>query len=89
MGSSLRSRLAKRYPATVIMLDLASAQIAGATMAEISTVLYWTVMQWAGQSLPAASPIGLQDPLNRFTVEEPFHFLQPGLTPVAAPAVLS
>ena len=42
--------LAKRYPATVIMLDLASAQIAGATMAEISTVLYWTVMQWAGYS---------------------------------------
>ncbi len=42
--------LAKRYPATVIMVDLASAQIAGATMAEISTVLYWTVMQWAGFS---------------------------------------
>jgi hypothetical protein len=42
--------LAKRYPATVIMVDLASAQIAGATMAEISTVLYWTVMQWAGYS---------------------------------------
>ena len=30
------------------MLDLASAQIAGATMAEISSVLYWTVLQWAG-----------------------------------------
>jgi hypothetical protein len=42
--------LAKRYPCTVIMLDLASAQIAGATMAEISSVLYWTVMQWAGYS---------------------------------------
>ena len=42
--------LAKRYPATVIMVDLASAQIAGATMVEISTVLYWTVMQWAGYS---------------------------------------
>lgn len=40
--------LAKRYPSTVIMIDLASAQIAGATMAEISSVLYWTVMQWAG-----------------------------------------
>jgi hypothetical protein len=40
--------LARRYPATVIMVDLASAQIAGATMVEISTVLYWTVMQWAG-----------------------------------------
>ncbi len=40
--------LAKKHPATVIMLDLASAQIAGATMAEISSVLYWTVLQWAG-----------------------------------------
>lgn len=42
--------LAKRYPAKVIMVDLASAQIAGATMVEISTVLYWTVMQQAGYS---------------------------------------
>jgi hypothetical protein len=42
--------LAKRFPTTVIMVDLASAQIAGATMVEISTVLYWTVMQWAGYS---------------------------------------
>jgi hypothetical protein len=32
------------------MLDLASAQLAGAAMAEISSVLYWTVMQWAGYS---------------------------------------
>ena len=38
------------------------------------------------QSLPAPTRIGLEDPLNRFTVEEPFHFLQPGVTPVAAPA---
>jgi hypothetical protein len=48
---SLRTQLAalaKKHPATVIMLDLASAQIAGATMAEISSVLYWTVLQWAG-----------------------------------------
>ncbi len=47
----LRQRLstvAKRHPATVIMIDLASAQIAGATMAEISTVLYWQVLHWAG-----------------------------------------
>src|SRR4029077_15496189 len=40
--------LAKKHPATVIMIDLASAQIAGATMAEISSVLYWTVLLWAG-----------------------------------------
>src|ERR1051325_3004640 len=51
MSKPLRAQLrtlAKRYPSTVIMIDLASAQIAGATMAEISSVLYWTVMQWAG-----------------------------------------
>jgi len=47
----LRQRLAtvaKRHPSAVVMIDLASAQIAGATMAEISTVLYWTVLAWAG-----------------------------------------
>lgn len=52
-SASLKAQLgtlAKRYPATVIMVDLASAQIAGATMAEISTVLHWTVLQWAGYS---------------------------------------
>jgi uncharacterized protein DUF6079 len=49
----LRQRLSTvaktRHPA-VIMLDLASEQLAGATMAEISTVLYAKVMQWAGYS---------------------------------------
>ncbi|RRJ96051.1 BREX system P-loop protein BrxC [Opitutaceae bacterium TAV4] len=52
-SASLKAQLgtlAKRYPATVIMVDLASAQIAGATMVEISTVLHWTVLQWAGYS---------------------------------------
>lgn len=52
----LRQRLstaAKRFPAAVIMLDLASEQLAGATMAEISTVLYAKVMQWAGYSRDA------------------------------------
>jgi hypothetical protein len=34
----------------VIFLDLASEQLAGASMAEISTVLYAKVMQWAGYS---------------------------------------
>src|SRR5947209_17047270 len=32
------------------MLDLASEQLAGASMAEVSTVLYAKVMQWAGYS---------------------------------------
>lgn len=42
--------VAKKHPATVIMLDLASEQLAGATMAEISSVLFYKVMQWAGYS---------------------------------------
>jgi len=52
-SKTLRARLAavaKKYPSTVIMLDLASEMLAGATMAEISTVLYSKVMQWAGYS---------------------------------------
>lgn len=53
---SLRQRMAttaKRFPAAVVMLDLASEQLAGATMAEISTVLYAKIMQWAGYSRDA------------------------------------
>ncbi|HEB09728.1 MAG TPA: BREX system P-loop protein BrxC [Spirochaetales bacterium] len=49
----LRQRLstvAKTHPVAVIMLDLASEQLAGAAMAEISSVLYSKVMQWAGYS---------------------------------------
>jgi len=49
----LRARLAtvaKKSPSAVIMLDLASEMLAGATMAEISSVLYAKVMQWAGYS---------------------------------------
>lgn len=52
-SASLRARLAtmaKRFPAVVIMLDLATEQLSGATMAEISSVLYAKVMQWAGYS---------------------------------------
>ncbi len=50
---TLRQRLAtvaRKFPAAVIMLDLASEQLAGATLAEISSVLYAKVMQWAGYS---------------------------------------
>lgn len=39
-----------RFPAAVVMLDLASEQIAGATLAEVSTVLYHKVLQHAGYS---------------------------------------
>ncbi len=45
--------LARQTPAAVIMLDLASEMLAGATMAEISTVLYAKVMQWAGYARDA------------------------------------
>lgn len=49
----LRARLAtvaKKYPTAVIMLDLASEQLAGAAMMEISSVLHSKVLQWAGYS---------------------------------------
>lgn len=47
---ALLSTVAKRFPAAVLMLDLASEQVAGATMEEVSTVLYYKVLQWAGYS---------------------------------------
>jgi hypothetical protein len=37
-------------PAAVVMLDLASEMLAGATMEDVSTVLYYKVLQWAGYS---------------------------------------
>lgn len=52
-STTLRQRLAtvaSRHRPAVIMLDLASEMLAGASMAEISTVLYVKVMQWAGYS---------------------------------------
>jgi hypothetical protein len=47
---ALLSTVAARFPAAVVMLDLASEQIAGATLAEMSTVLYYKVLQYAGYS---------------------------------------
>ena len=47
---ALLNSVAKRFPAAVLMLDLASEQLAGATMEEVSTVLYYKVLQWAGYS---------------------------------------
>src|ERR1019366_3978758 len=41
---------AQRFPAAVIMLDLASEMLAGATMEDVSSVLYFKVLQWAGYS---------------------------------------
>lgn len=42
--------VANQHRPAVVMLDLASEQLAGASMAEVSTVLYAKVMQWAGYS---------------------------------------
>ncbi|MCI0423957.1 MAG: BREX system P-loop protein BrxC, partial [Acidobacteria bacterium] len=47
---ALLSTVTQRFPAAVLMLDLASEQVAGATMEEVSTVLYYKVLQWAGYS---------------------------------------
>jgi len=45
----LRTAAAK-CPAAVVMLDLGSEQLAESTIASVSTVLYWKVLQWAGYS---------------------------------------
>lgn len=47
---AILNTVAKRFPAAVLMLDLASEQVAGSTMEEVSTVLYYKVLQWAGYS---------------------------------------
>jgi len=47
---ALLATVAKKFPAAVVLLDLASEMLAGATMEEVSTVLYYKVLQWAGYS---------------------------------------
>ncbi len=47
---ALIGAITKRFPAAVIMLDLASEMLAGATGKEVSTVLFYKVLQWAGYS---------------------------------------
>jgi len=47
---ALLNTLATRYPTAVVLLDLASEMLAGATMEEVSTVLYYKALQWAGYS---------------------------------------
>ncbi len=41
---ALLSTMAARYPAAVVFLDLASEMLAGATMEDVSTVLYYKVL---------------------------------------------
>jgi len=40
----------QQFPAAVVMLDLASDMLAGNTLEDVSTVLYFKVLQWAGYS---------------------------------------
>jgi len=47
---ALLGTVTQRYPAAVVMLDLASEMLAGATMEDVSTVLYYKVLEWAGYS---------------------------------------
>lgn len=47
---ALLTTVANRFPAAVVLLDLASEMLAGATMEDVSTVLYYKVLQWAGYS---------------------------------------
>ena len=47
---ALLSTVAKQHSAAVILLDLASEMLAGATMEDVSSVLYYKVLQWAGYS---------------------------------------
>lgn len=47
---ALLGTVAQRFPAAVVMLDLASEMLAGATMEDVSTVLYYKVLEWAGYS---------------------------------------
>lgn len=47
---ALLNTVVRRFPAAIVMLDLASEMLAGATMEDVSTVLYYKVLQWAGYS---------------------------------------
>ena len=47
---ALLNTIASRYATAVVLLDLASEMLAGATMEDVSTVLYYKVLQWAGYS---------------------------------------
>lgn len=47
---ALLGTVAQRFPAAVVMLDLASEMLTGATMEDVSTVLYYKVLEWAGYS---------------------------------------
>lgn len=47
---ALLAAVARRFPVAVVFLDLASEMLTGATMEDVSTVLYYKVLQIAGYS---------------------------------------
>ena len=47
---TLLNTVAKRFPASVVMVDLPSEQSSGASMEDVATVLYYKVLNWAGYS---------------------------------------
>lgn len=47
---ALLNQVSTTYDASVVFLDLASEMLAGASMEDVSTVLYYKVLQWAGYS---------------------------------------
>lgn len=49
-AKSLLNKVAHNFPAAIVMLDLAGEMLAGHTLAEVSSVLYFKVLQWAGYS---------------------------------------
>jgi hypothetical protein len=42
--------IATKHPSAVVLLDLGSEQLADTTIASVTTVLYWKVLQYAGYS---------------------------------------
>ncbi|MEQ1869726.1 MAG: BREX system P-loop protein BrxC [Vicinamibacterales bacterium] len=49
-GRALFNQVSTTYDPAVVLLDLASEMLAGASMEDVSTVLYLKVLQWAGYS---------------------------------------
>jgi hypothetical protein len=49
-SKAIFNQVSKVYDAEVVFLDLASEMLAGASMADVSEVLYLKVLQWAGYS---------------------------------------
>ena len=47
---ALLNQVSTTYDASVVFLDLASEMLAGASMEDVSTVLYYKVLQWSGYS---------------------------------------